>query len=196
MSTPRILLNGRPVIEYLVIHHSAGWERKDISDKKLSKEFSIEGFKNYKKYGYNYKTGYSPEYGQNTLKDPYTGEITYANYHYALHPYKKDGNAYGYRLVQLVDDVLNSVTGAETNAVVTRRAISVCVCGNYMNKYLDNKGLQLLAKKLQWLMKYTKNGIKIRGHRDIESTKCPGDKLYEQIHALKTLLSVIFWGRE
>lgn len=158
-------------IKYLVIHHSTGPEFVNEDQQKIADWYSTVGR----------GRGYKGVAHSNHI-DPRTKIETFAQAHYALHQFTKDGNKYGWRLVQMIDDVDNNVSWGAGNWPVNQQAINVETCGNYSNKQIDDKALLLLADTFSKYDKALKGGLNVKGHKQVSSsaTACPGkimDKL-------------------
>lgn len=151
-------------VDYLVMHHSTGPVFPEASDREVQNWFSAVG----KSRGY-----------QNGAINPFhtipgTNELSYAMAQYALHPYTKDGNKYGWRLTELISDPWNNVAWHAGNWPVNQRSIGIETCGNYVGQELPDKALMLVAdfwrpqdqalggKSLTWY------------HAQITATACPG----------------------
>jgi len=217
----RILKHGKPLIDTLIIHHTAGGRCRNWTDERLRKSLSNTGYhRGYKKYGYDKKTGEawrwrchrcgksnfiksnkclncktkktsnSLDYlwSECKLKDPDNLQ-SFAMYHYTLHRYKRYGNSRGWKMVQLVKNVLYHDVGSTKNAKINSTSIAVSFCGNYRKKYVDTKAIQCAARGLRWLWDYTKGKLEIVSHKDVQAgTGCPG-MISKQLHAFKFIIS-------
>lgn len=178
----RKVIDGLAVIEEIIIHHTAGAQLRDMSDYTVRTVLNKIGFdRGYRGYEYDFKTGYSKTWGQNFKKLSDSGEIGYAEYHYTIHPYNG-----GYRLVQLLDDPMFVDAGSTGSRDHNSQAIAVSFCGNFE----DNNAPESMIKffidlflpggALRWILE--KNSlINVLGHKDIDSTLCPGRYLYPHI---------------
>jgi hypothetical protein len=189
---PREFSKNKPVIKYLIIHHSAGGTLENLNDKSLKRGFSDVGFdKGYRPYGYDKETGYTDQYGgiQTQLRDPITGKFTYSMYHYVIHSYAIDNNPYGYRIVQMVENPLKYDVGSTGTDPYNynKYGIAVCFAGNYMNDYINEDALKCAGEKLKWLWYYTNGELEIIPHKNIDATICPG-RIASQLDVLKKYL--------
>jgi hypothetical protein len=198
----RLVVNDLAEIDYLIVHHSAGDPMRNAPDDEVKNFLNGIGFeRGYKPYGYDFATGYSQKFGQNLHKLPDGGGISYCEYHYCIHPYDADGNEYGYRLIQLLDDPMRQDSasiglrfqGEEAAAMQKRaiyynsRSIAICFMGNYEIDEAPDKMIDFFVslfgkqKPLSWIL--SKNPmIRFIGHKDtLDATSCPGKNLHEYV---------------
>jgi hypothetical protein len=193
-----LLPDGRPNIRFLTIHHSGiANDMRNKSDEEVLKSFSDTGFeREYKPYGYNKETGYSPVYGQNDAEFPLTDKPSYVGYHIIVRPYDLDGNKYGWRVTWPITDIINhrvNSTGYDKNRDsaeqiqrienCNKHEIAVCFAGNYVHQRIDINALHLLAFELSWLWGMYPD-MEIHPHNYWQPTACPG-KIVDQLDLLE-----------
>lgn len=176
--------NGKPVIDKLIIHHTAGNPLIDKPVEKVRSDLSNIGYiRGYEKYNYSRETGIG-DTGKCPLKHPETGKTVFPMYHYALQKY--NGN---YRLIQLVENPIKYDVGSTGKVGVNQGAISICVLGNFygiaMSEDEKENIIQSLARKTVFLYYYNPD-IEVLGHKDVESTGCPGE-LYSSLNRIKEI---------
>jgi hypothetical protein len=179
----RIIKDGKPVIKYITIHHTAGeewtkmidWSKRNVIDC-LSKIGYLSG---YKPHEYDW-SGFSPEYGQNTHLIPGTPNVSFSMYHYAIHLFESK-----YRVVELIDDPLFNQAGSTGDREHNIRSICVVFCGNFIDHYLPFDALLAFVNYFQKL--YDEYRPKLIPHSDIDPKACPG-KIKDQLQLLKEVL--------
>lgn len=156
-------------VDYLVMHHSTGPDFNNVNDDVVQARFSSVG----KERGY-----------QNGAINPFhtiPGSLipSYAMAHYALRPFTKDGNKYGWRLTPLINEPWDNVAWHAGDWAINQRSIGIETCGNYLNQELPDAALMLVAdfwrdqdqalngKTLTWF------------HGQIVATACPGKIKYQ-----------------
>jgi hypothetical protein len=149
-------------IKYVIMHHSVGPEFVNDEPQTVADWYNSVG----RNRGY---AGIAHSYHY----DPRTKQETFAQAHYALHRYTKDGNKYGWRLVLLIDDPDNNVAWGAGNWPVNQTAINIETCGDYRNQEIDDKALLLIADTFKYLDK--DGGLNIKGHKEVSQTgtACP-----------------------
>lgn len=190
--------DGKPDIRFLTCHHSGVvYDMKDKSEAEVLKAFSDTGFeREYKPYGYNKETGFSPQWGKNDSEFPGTDDPSYIGYHYIVWPYEKDGNKYGHKIVCAIEDPLlhrvNS-TGYDLKRDspeqirrienCNQHEIAICFTGNYVNHGIDIRALHLVAFTLDNIWKSYPD-LEINPHNYWQPTACPG-KIADQLDLLE-----------
>lgn len=174
----RKVINDLAVIDGVIIHHSTGSRCIGMSPESVFQAFNIVGFgRGYRKYGYDFKIGYSPEHGQNY--HTHNGQISYCMYHYCVYEFEPGS----YVLVSLIDDPLWTDAGSMNDLSVNASAVAIVFAGNYQTENIDESMIEyfigLFREKapLSWILHKNKN-VWIKGHKDFEATDCPGVKLY------------------
>lgn len=160
-------------VNKLVMHHSTGPEFYNASDETVQRWFSVIG----KARGY-----------QNGAINPYhtfpgSTEPSYAQAHYALIRYDLDGNKYGFRLVQLIDDPFNNVAWHAGDWLINQQSIGIEVAGNFLDHQLDQKALMLVADFWRPQDQALGGATLTYYHGQITPTACPG-QIQNQINDL------------
>jgi len=151
------------VVDHFVPHHSVGPEYENATKLTIQDAFDRVG-----------KSRAYSKLDRSFHKHPQRNQDTFAQAGLALHKYTKDGNKYGWRLVELMDDVWNNVAWHAGNWDINTRSIGVEVCGNYSGKKLPEKALMLLADYLRPHDVKIGGILTIRFHYEFQSTSCPG----------------------
>lgn len=169
-------------VDYLVIHHSAGPLFANAPDQEVSDWFNAVG----KSRGYA-GLAHSGHY------DPDTGKETFAQAHWALHPYTLDGNKYGWRITLLIADPDNNVAWHAGNWSVNQRSFGIETCGIYLDGKLDEKALMLVADSFrdhdrELVGQGHAGGLQCFGHQTFFPTACPG-RIFGQIDTLIDMIN-------
>lgn len=162
-----------------VLHHAVTPTYANESDAKIRERFDNFGKAIYKANGVTPTTHINPS----------TGKITHTQAHLALHPYTKDGNKYGYRIVELLKDAQKKITWHAGNWDMNTRSIGMEVCIDARNAKLPEKALMLIADWLRPQDKKLGGKLSVYGHGQVSQlgTACPA-KLLAQ---LPTLIDMI-----
>lgn len=171
--------NRKYPVNYLIMHHAVSNDMINWDDYKVQKWFSDVG-KNRAYKGISNSKHYFPN----------SKVMSYSQAHFCLHKYTKDGNKYGWRLTQLIDDVWNNVTWHAGNWPINQKSIGIETAGNYSNQYLDEKALMLVADFWRTQDKKLKGKTYIRGHSEVSKTgtACPG-LILKQIPTLINMIN-------
>jgi hypothetical protein len=177
----RKILDGLSVIDQVIIHHSTGSRCNGMSPEAVFQAFNTVGFsRGYQKYGYDFKTGYSLEHGQNY--HTHDGQISYCMYHYCIYEYEHGV----YVLISLIDAPIDTDAGGTNNRAVNATAIAAVFAGNFETENIPESMIEYFIKlfrpkaPLAWIINKNPN-VLIRGHKDIEPTDCPGRYLYTHL---------------
>ncbi len=168
-------------VDYLVMHHSAGPDFANATDQEVSDWFSIVG----KSRGYA-SLAHSGHF------DPDTGAETFSMAHWALRPYTRDNNKYGWRLTLLMADPEQNVAWHCGLWAVNQRSFGIETCGIYLADFLPDQALMLVADSFrehdrQLVAKGYASGLQVFGHQTFFLTECPGQIL----HQLPKLIDMI-----
>ena len=151
-------------IDYIVLHHSVGPEFKNSTDLKVQDWFDSTG----KNRGYK---GYSRSYHDH----PQRNKETFAQAHFALREYTKDGNKYGWRLTYLMKDVWHNVAWHAGNWNINQRSIGIETCGRFdQGRKLPEKACMLIADFFRKHDKDIGGKLQITAHKQFSATACPG----------------------
>ncbi len=179
MKQERVIIDGKTIIENVIIHHSAGNRCNGFSAEHVFNDFNSVGFnRGYKKYGYDFLTGYSPKYGQ--CEHIHGDRISYCEYHGCLYEFGKDD----YAFVSFIDDPEMKDAGSTFNKEINRRSLAYVFAGDWGAENVPESMIEYFIKlfrpgaPLSWIVdKYP--GVKFIGHRDTgDATACPGKYLY------------------
>jgi hypothetical protein len=174
-------IDGLSVIDGIIIHHSTGSRCNGMSPESVFQIFNTIGFqRGYQKYGYDYKTGYSAEHGQNY--HTHNGQISYCMYHYCIYEYEPGV----YVLVSLIDNPMETDAGSTNERAVNATAVTVVFAGDFEKDNIPESMIEYFIKlfrpkaPLSWILNKNPDAW-IRGHKDVESTACPGRYLYTHL---------------
>lgn len=152
----------RKPVKRIVLHHSVGPEFVDSGDQTVADWFNTIGRgRGYKGVAHSYHI------------DPRTKKETFAQAHYALHKYTKDGNKYGWRMVLMIDDPMNNVAWHAGNWPVNQESIGIEVCGNFLDKELPLTACMLIADTFRPLDQKLKGALQVNLHKQFMATACP-----------------------
>jgi hypothetical protein len=193
MKQERIIVNGKPVIENIIIHHSAGNRCNGFSAEHVFDDFNSVGFnRGFKNNGYDFNTGYSPKWGQN--EHTHNGKISYCEYHAAIFEFAKDD----YGFVSFIDNPefkdaksvgrqRNDETEPEMKARAAKwnkTAFAFVFSGNFEVENIPESMIEYYIKLFRPGAPFASiidqyPNIKTIGHRDTgDQTDCPGEHLY------------------
>ncbi len=165
-------------VEYFFIHHSTGPDFVNASDEEVRQWYSDTGYGR----GYNYGA-LNPRH-----TNPSDGSLSYAMAQFTMREYTLDGNRYGYRITDLIDEPWANVTWSVGNWFYNQRSCSVEVCGNFLGKVLPDKALMCLADFLRPVDEELGGILKLWLHQEVFSTACPAriaeqrDKVVDMIN--------------
>lgn len=151
-------------VDYHFLHHSVGPEFYNADPLVVQDWFSDIG----KARGYN-----------NGALNPLhehpgrPGQLTYAMAHFALYRYDKDGNKYGYKLIDLIARPYQNVAWAVGNWFYNQRSVSTEVCGDFRHQVLPDKALMLLADYMRAIDQELNGQLKVWLHQEVFATACP-----------------------
>ncbi|MCK9474201.1 peptidoglycan recognition family protein [Sulfurimonas sp.] len=171
------------VIDYLVVHHSAGNEFINAAAIDIIDAFSRAG----------YTRGYAPIKREHSWHfHPLRDKETFAMAHFALHKYNKDDNIYRWRLVPLMADWDSCIAWHAGNWEINTRSIGIEICGDYSDIRVDGRALKLIADYFKPEYTKTRAAGKIYHvvpHRYVSLgyTVCPG-KIIDQIDDLREMI--------
>jgi hypothetical protein len=170
-------------VDTLIIHHSAGNEFLNSEALPIIDAFDSAGWARGYKPINRVSSGHS---------HPFKDKETFAMAHFALHRYTRDNNAYNWRLVPLMSDWFHNVAWHAGDLAINRRSIGIEICGDYTEKCVDEKALQLIADYFRpYYLALSAVWIRfvINAHCNVSQgvTVCPG-KIREQIPALKKMI--------
>lgn len=152
-------------VDILVLHHAVSDPMDNWDDIQVQDWFSNIG----KSRGYN-NGAINPQHYHPSR----AGQLTYSMAHFCLHPYTKDGNKYGWRLTQLIDDVWNNVAWHAGNWAINQRSIGIEVAGNWLGKDLPEKASMLIADTFRQHDLNINGKFQVTGHQQWSATQCPG----------------------
>lgn len=170
---------GRLPVDTFVLHHAVTQHFKNYSDAQIREIFSNFGRAIYNSYGI---TPYSHI-------NPSTGGITYTQAHMALHEYDADGNKYGWRIVDLIEDMEKKLLWHAANGDINARSLGLETCIDARYEVLPEKALMLIADRLRPLDQRLGGGLKLFGHSQVSQTgtQCPAQLLGQ----LPTIIDMI-----
>lgn len=171
----RKLIDGVPVIENIVIHHSAGSRYIGASPETVFDAFNGIGFvRGFMKYGYDKETGYSKTFGQNY--HTHNERISFCEYHYVIYQYDSET----FLIISLIDDPIFTDAGSTEDREINSKSIAICFAGNYEEENIPEKMIEYFIGLFRQgsPLAYIKRNTKIIGHRDVNPTACPGKYLY------------------
>jgi hypothetical protein len=178
--------------DYLIVHHTAenvtGPSFVDAPSKKIKNYYSDVGYNNgYKPHGYDKLTGFSDKLKKICpLVDPESGTHVYPMYHASF--WKNKNSLTGWAGTLLVKDPLkynvNALSGKWPD--INARSINIHFCGNYEFIDIETPALYTAAATLYNFFK--KYNPQIKGHKDFDSTGCPG-KIYEKLLLFRELFA-------
>ena len=164
-------------VNRIVMHHSTGPEFPNSTDKEIQTWFSnigrTRGYAGLSHSGHFF---------------PGTKTESFSQAQYALHAYTKDGNKYGWRLTQLIDDPWNNVCWHASNWPINQESMGIETCGTYTNKKLPEKALMLVADTFRFKDTELKGQFWINAHNEFISTICPG-QITQQIPTIIDMIN-------
>lgn len=171
-------------VDHMVVHHTAGREMINSTDLEVMDYFDKTG----KNRGYE---SVRKKRRLNAIRSYHTHpkreKETFAQAHFAVHPYNLNHNSYGWRLVPLICKPFENVTWHAGNWKINQKSIGIEICGNYEKRKIDRKALLLIADTFKfWYKNLNRQGIelKVMGHKDFARTACPG-MIYEQLDIIR-----------
>lgn len=166
-------------VEYHFLHHSTGPEFYNADPLTVQDWYSNIG----KDRGYN-GGAINPRHEHPGRP----GQLTYAQAHFSLYRYDKDGNKYGWKLIDLIKNPYANVAWAVGNWWYNQRSVSTEVCGNYLNQVLPDKALMLMADYMRPVDVELGGRLQVWLHQEVYATACPArikeqrDKLVDMIN--------------
>ena len=169
-------------VDYLLMHHSVGPVFENAEEQVVADWYDAIG----RNRGYA-GLAHSNHY------DPRTGKETFAQAHYALHPYTLDGNKYGWKLTLMIADPFDNVAWHAGNWGVNQRSIGIETCGIYLDHGLPQEALMLVADTLrahdrQLVADGYLDGLCVFGHRTFYATQCPG-LIFDQVPTIIDMIN-------
>jgi len=151
-------------VDYFFLHHSTGPDFVNAEDIQVQDWYS--------------DTGKARAYSGGAINPMHEhpsrpGQLTYAQAHFTLREYSKDGNKYGWRLTDLIARPWQNVAWAVGNWDYNVMSSSVEICGNYLNKNLPDKALMCLADFLRDIDNELGGALKVWLHKEVYATACP-----------------------
>ncbi len=169
-------------VDYLVMHHSVGPVFENAEEQVVADWYDAIGR----------NRGYAG-LAHSKHVDPRTGQETFAQAHYALHPYTKDGNKYGWKLTLMIADPFDNVAWHAGNWGVNQRAIGIETCGIYLDRGLPEGALMLVADTFRHhdnklIAEGYSDGLNVFGHRTFSATQCPG-LIFDQVPTIIDMIN-------
>lgn len=162
-------------VNLVVMHHAVSDPMNNWTDSRVRRWFSDIG----RNRGYK-GVAHSNHYVE--------GYETFAQAQFCLHPYTADGNKYGWRLTQLMDDPFNNVAWHAGNWAINQRSIGIETAGNWLNALLPEKALMLVADTFREHDKNIGGTLNVTYHRMYSSTQCPG-RIAEQVGTIIDMIN-------
>lgn len=164
-------------VDYLIMHHAVSDDMENWEDLEVQDWYDKTGA------GRGYK-GISRSYHEH----PQRNKETFAQAHYCLHKYTKDGNKYGWRLTLLMKDPFNNVAWGAGNWPVNQRSINIETSGNFLNQELPLEAAMLVADFFREYDKSIGGRLNVFPHQQFSATACPG-RIKERIGTVVDMIN-------
>lgn len=150
-------------VDTLIIHHSAG---DNFKDKPAVEPIDFISDMHKKRF---YKNGALDSMHEHRLKK----ERVYTAYHFIMQPVKES-----WRITPTMWGVLDNVAGGTKSVIWNRRALQICVLGNYVHRFPKYDFYEVFTNFFKSFGAYVKNTyekeVSVLGHGNVGSTLCPG----------------------